>query len=323
MGMVEYLVKRVVYTIIVLWAVLTIVFFLFRVMPANPVSIMVDSNLPPAAQAALKAQWGLDKPLGEQYLVYLGNFLELNFGNSFYYGQPAWNMLKGPLFNTLLLAAPALAIGSIIGVLLGTYAGWRRGSFWERLIILFVSIIRGIPSFVLGIIALMLFSYGLGLFPLGGMSTPGTVTAGLDQYFSLDFLGHYFLPLCVTILLFVPESTLLMRTSIIEVRGEEFLELIKAKGMAERTIIKHAVRNSMLPVVTWIFSNVGYAIAGLMFIEVVFNWPGIGRELVSSVSRLDYPMAQAAFFVIAVIIVLANLVNDLLYGYLDPRVVYD
>ena len=323
MGMKEFLVKRIFYTVIVLFSILTIIFYLFRAIPSDPVSLMIDSNLPIEAQERLRAEWGFDKPIFEQYMTYLAKFIRGDFGRSFYYRKPVQAVIGLPLFNTLLLVVPGVIIGSTLGIRIGTYAGWHRGSYFERFFITLVSIYRGIPGFWKCILALMVFSAWLGLVPSGGLRSPGREQTTLfAKYFSLDFLHHYILPLTMTILGFIPETAMLMRTSILEVRGEGFLDIITAKGVEENIVARHAVRNSLLPVITWIFHSFGRSIGGQVLLEVVFNWPGLGRELIRSVSTLDYPVAQATFFLIALVNVLGNLASDIAYGYLDPRVVY-
>jgi peptide/nickel transport system permease protein len=300
---------------------MTIMFFVFRLIPGDPVAIMISAELPEEAQEALRKDWGLDRPLTEQYFVYLKNFLAGDFGISFYHQEPVAHILSEKTINTLALMLPSTAIGVIIGVLIGMYLGWHRGSRLERLGILLPPIIRGMPVFWLGVLVLMVFTYKLGLFPNGGMRSLGAAPKGwFDTFFSTDFLWHLTLPLVVRAISSLPEPIMIMRSSILETRGEDFLELVVAKGVKDRVVLKHAARNSMLPVVTWTFHMFGFAIAGTVVIEVVFAWPGLGRELVTAVRNLDYAVAQATFFLISAIIIGLNFTCDLIYGLLDPRV---
>jgi peptide/nickel transport system permease protein len=142
------------------------------------------------------------------------------------------------------------------------------------------------------------------------------------NYVNADFLAHAFLPTLVLTISFIPETMLIMRTGMLETRGEDYLDLVRAKGVTNTRVMYHAARNSLLPVVTWILNSFAFSIAGVVVVETVFNWPGIGRELALSVTRLDFPVAQATFLLIAVLVVALNLLADLLYAYLDPRVVY-
>ncbi|MFQ5914476.1 MAG: ABC transporter permease [Nitrospinota bacterium] len=318
----RYILRRSVQMVFILWALLTFMFFLFRLIPADPVSIIISAELTEDAQAELRREWGLDRPVSEQYALYLKNLMSGDLGISFYHQEPVWDILSEKLVNTLALMLPATIIAVFIGVSLGMYFGWHRGTRVEGIGMLLPPIIRGIPVFWLGILLLMAFSYKLKLFPNAGMHTLGFFPkTWIEAFFSTDFLRHLVLPLTCTAISFLPESIMIMRSSILETRGEDFLELVEAKGVKERTVKKHAMRNALLPVATWIFHMFGFAITSTVLIEVVFGWPGLGRALVTAVLNLDYAMAQAAFFLLSVLIVTLNFVNDLIYGFLDPRVV--
>jgi peptide/nickel transport system permease protein len=317
----RYLLRRCLQTLFILWALLTILFFLFRLMPGDPVGILVSADLTAEAKAALRAAWGLDRPLAEQYVRYVGNLLSGDFGLSFQHRLPVWQVLGEKVVNTLVLMVPATILGILLGVLGGLYFGWRRSSGLGQLGVLLPPVIRAMPVFWLGVLLLMAFSYTLRLFPNGGMRSLGSPPGGWAATFlSLDFLWHLSLPLLCTVITSIPEPMLIMRTSLLETRGEDFLELVTAKGVKESVVLRHAARNSLLPVVTWVFHMFGYAMSGTVLVEVVFAWPGLGRELVSAVNAYDYPLCQAAFFLISVIVLGLNLVNDLVYGLLDPRV---
>ena len=318
----RYVVQRLVQSVFLLWVVITFMFVLFRLLPGDPVSIVVSAELPEQARAALRQSWGLDRPLGEQYIAYLANLVQGNFGLSFQHQKPVWSILSEKLVNTLVLMIPATVLAVVLGVAGGMYFGWKRGSRVERLGILLPPIIRGIPPFWLGILLLMLFSYGLGWFPIGGMRAIGVeARSARELYLSTDFLWHLTLPLLCMAITSLPEPLLIMRSSLLETRGEDYLELIEAKGASEARVLFHAARGSLLPVMTWVVHMFGYAMASTVVIEMVFAWPGLGREIITAVGSFDYPMAQAAFFLISLIIITLNLLLDLCYGLLDPRVV--
>ena len=319
-----YILRRIAQTIFILWALITIMFVLFRLVPGDPVAMLISNELNETARAALLRDWGLDRPLLEQYLSYIRNLATGTLGMSFYHQVPVSEILGEKLVNTLILMLPAKVLGIAIGVAAGMYLGWHRNSRFERVGVLLPPIIRAMPVFWLGVLLLMVFSYELRLFPISGMRSIGTTPGGFVQTFvSLDFLWHLTLPLICMVITSLPEPLLIMRSSILETRGEDFLELVEAKGVSDWVVLKHAARNSMLPVVTWSFHMLGYAVAGAVVIEVVFAWPGIGRELVTAVDSHDYPLAQGAFFLISVTIVLLNFLLDLAYGLLDPRVVLE
>jgi len=317
-----YILRRLAQAVVVVWAVTTIMFFMFRVMPADPTAVLMERGMTDAARQALIEQWGLSGTLWDQYVRYMLNLLQGDFGSSFFYRKPVWEVLLPLIGNTLWIAVPGLLLGAFIGAALGMVVGWaKRGGKVERTGIFIATIIRGAPSFVIGIGLLMIFSSSLGWFPGFGMGDPGATT-GFARYMTLDFLHHLALPLLAVIIYFLPENLLLMRSGVVENRTEDYIELVRAKGVSSSRVAWHAARNSMLPLITWLFPALAETIAGIVVIEIVFSWPGVGRELVLAVTRQDYPLAQAAFFLLAVMIVLANLAADLTYGKLDPRVVY-
>ncbi len=320
-----FILARLLQNAFVLFVLVTVMFFMFRLLPGDPVGVMASADLPPEAQAALRAAWGLDRPLGAQFVDYLRNLLTGDFGMSFAYQQPVWTVLGPKVLNTLVLVIPSTILAVVFGCGIGVYLAWWPGSWTERIGSLVPAMIRGIPAFWLGILLLMAFSYGTGLFPNGGMRTIGgaaasTATTGAAVYLSTDFLWHLALPLLCLTITSLPEPILIMRTSLLEAAGEDYIELVRAKGMPERVVLRHAARNSLLPVVTWVFHMFGYAIASTVLVEVVFAWPGLGREIVNAVTTFDYPVSQAAFFLISVIVIATNFLLDLLYGTLDPRV---
>src|SRR5919199_749875 len=239
-------------TAVTLFAVATLMWVMFRLIPGDPTTIFLGTGeLPPAALEALRKSWGLDAPLYRQYLDYVANLLTGNLGLSFYFRRPVFDVIAPMLLNTLRLMGTAMAIATAIGVFAGAYLGWRRGDRIEQIVGLVVLVPRSLPIFWIGVMLLMIFSYGLGWFPIGGLRTPA----------------------------FIPESA-----------WEE------------------------LP---------GFAFGGQVLLEVVFSWPGMGSLMVSSVAQRDYPVAQAAFFLMAVITILLNLLIDVLYVFLDPRIRYE
>ncbi|MPZ59899.1 MAG: ABC transporter permease subunit [Propionibacteriales bacterium] len=316
-----YIVRRLMQAVLVVFVVITLMFFLFRLMPADPTTMLVESGLPEQARQDLLERWGLTGSLADQYWSYLTNLATGDFGTSFFYQEPAWNVLAPLILNTLWIAVPGMLLGALIGCGLGVVVGWaRRGGPVERAGIFLATFVRGVPSFVLGIFILMVFSTWLGWFPGFGI---GELGDGFTRYFTWSFLAHLILPVMTLAIFFLPENLLLMRTGVVENRGEDYLELVRAKGVKESRVAWHAARNSLLPVITWLFPALAETVAGIVIIEVVFSWPGIGRELVLAVNRQDYPIAQTAFFLLAVMIVLANLAADLVYAKLDPRVSYE
>ncbi|MCC7484789.1 MAG: ABC transporter permease [Burkholderiales bacterium] len=319
-----YLARRIIQAIVVVFVMVTLMFVIFRIIPSDPTAMHVERGMPEATRQQLLEQWGLTGPLYVQFVRYLANLFQGDFGLSFFYSKPVWEILAPKVLNTLWIAVPGLLLGATVGALLGMFVGWsRRGGMIERLGILSATVIRGAPSFVIGILALMVFSGIFDLLPGFGMRTPGANPSGFAAtYLNADFFLHLILPVAVIALTFIPENLLLMRTGVLEARGEDYLEMVRAKGVSEFRVMWHAGRNSLLPVITWLFPSLAETVAGVVLVEVVFSWPGVGRELVFSVTRQDMPIAQAGFLLLAVMIVTSNLLADLVYGYLDPRVVY-
>ena len=316
--------KRILQSIVTLFVLLTLLFFMFRILPGDPTTMFVDAALPVEAQEAVLQQFGLDKPLSEQYWLYLKNFVQGDFGISFTSREPVVEVIGHYILPTMMLMGFTILVALLIGVVFGALAAWYRGTKFEAAIVSVALFFKSAPIFWVGMVALALLSYTLNLFPTGGMYEPGKESTGFFQtYMNLDFLHHLILPVIVGSLYYIANPLLIMRSSMIEVMEEDFIEMNRAKGLKESTIMfRHAMRNAMLPVVTEIALLIGFAIGGQVLLEVVFNWPGIGRLIVEAIQRNDYPVAQATFFLMGFIVIVLNLFADLLYGLLDPRVSY-
>jgi peptide/nickel transport system permease protein len=313
------LLSRIGQTLLTLFVVLTLMWLLFRLIPGDPAAVYISGRLTPEEVEALRNSWGLDQPLYVQYLKYLLNLLQGSLGISFYYREKVSSIVGPRLLNTLLLMGPAMLLAILAGVMLGAYLGWKRGSRTDRIGVVLGLFMQSFPLFVSGIFVLMLFSYWLGWFPLGGMRSPEQ--AGLPWTSRvMDVIHHLVLPMGVAALFYVGDVMMISRTSMLELAGEEFLDFGRARGLPESEIREMALRNAIIPVLTYSTIMIGFAFGGQVIVEVVFSWPGIGRLMVESVSRHDYPVAQATFFVMAVVVIALNLVMDLVYGYLDPRI---
>ena len=308
--------------VFVLWAVATILFFIFRLMPGNPLVAYIDPTFTAEQQEDLLRRFGLDKPLYQQYFIYLGNLLQGDLGESFFFRDSVSSLIWGVFPNTIALTLVALVIAYIFGVLGGALLAWWRGTWFETWTIPLVLTTRAAPEFWLGMILLAVFSFGLGWFPAGGAVSAGaTFPNEFARFFSLDFLRHLFLPAATLAIYLHGLPLLLMRSNMLEVMEEDFVTMARMKGLSGWSIlIKHAARNALLPVLTAFALGVGYSIGGNVVIETVFSWPGLGRLLVRAVAANDYPLAQGAFLVIAVVMVVMNFIADLLYSTLDPRV---
>lgn len=314
--------SRFLQMLFVLWAVATILFFIFRLMPGNPLVAYIDPTFTQEQQQALLERFGLDRPLYEQYFIYLANLMQGDLGDSFFYRASVASLIWDVFPNTIALTLVSLLVAYIIGTLGGALLAWKRNTTFEGVSIFLVLLTRAAPEFWLGMIFLAVFSFELGWFPSGGAVTAGaTFSSDWARFFSLDFLHHLFLPALTLAIYLHGLPLLLMRSNMLEVLQEDFVVMARMKGLSTWSIlIRHAARNALLPVVTAFALGIGYSIGGNVVIETVFSWPGLGRLLVRAVAASDYPLAQGAFLMIATVMVFMNFVADLLYSALDPRV---
>lgn len=318
------LISRLVLTLFVLWTVATILFLIFRLMPGSPLAAFVSPTFTPEQQDSLRRQFGLDQSLLHQYLLFMGNLLQGDLGESFFYKRPVGEVVMTAFANTIALTMGSLVVAYTFGVLMGAVFAWKRGTWFEGVGIPVVLMTRAAPEFWLGMVLLAVFSFGLGWFPGGGSNSAGAVyTSEWARVFSLDFLRHLILPAAALALYLQGLPLLLMRTNMLEVMQEDFVTMARMKGLSNWAIvIRHAARNALLPVATAFALGIGQSVGGNVVIETVFSWPGLGRMLVEAVASSDYPLAQGAFLLITTVLVTMNFVADLLYSLLDPRIAH-
>ncbi|HUU80799.1 MAG TPA: ABC transporter permease [Acidobacteriota bacterium] len=321
----RYILHRLLQIIIIFFVILTVLFFLFRLAPGDPVSRMVDPNMTPEDAELLISELGLNEPLWVQYLYYLKNFFMGRFGNSFHYGQPVVHIIGERLPNTILLFTTSIILSALVGVFLGKIASWHKGEKTDTVLTIGALVTHTVFLPWLALILIWIFAYKLGLFPINGMISEEVwldPQAGFLAKF-LDVLHHMALPLATLFLIHFGAYLLIMRSSMLETLKEDYILTARAKGLEEKVIRDHhAAPNAALPVVTSVGLSLAFSINGGALTETVFTWPGIGRELVFSVSHNDYPLAQASFLLITIVVLLSNLVVDVLYAYLDPRIRY-
>jgi peptide/nickel transport system permease protein len=327
-----YLLRKVAWALVTLMVVITLNFLLFRILPGDPAKAGVrDPRLNEAAIEDLRVRFGLDKPvlinleggnpLDTQFTAYLGALMRGDLGSSYAYrDQEVADMLGEALVNTLWLILPAEFIAIVLGVVLGLFAAWRRGRAADVAAVTFSLFMWALPIFFLGIILLIA---GANWF---GLPTSGRITIGADYESFLDLAydvgRHLLLPTLTLALALLGEYMLIMRSSVLEVFGEDYILTARAKGLSTYRIIRHhALRNSMLPMVTLIALTLGFTVAGAIQIEAVYSWPGLGSLTVNAISDRDYPVLQGSFLLLAVCVIIANLAAELVYGWLDPRVV--
>jgi len=319
----RYLARRLTTAGITILLIILVNFFLFRAMPGSPERILGrNPNVTPELLAAKRAQWGLDKPIvPDQLIAYVGSTLQGDLGFSFLArGRPVSDVLAQRVGPTLLLFGVGEIIAIVLGLALGAYSGWRRGGPVDHIGNATSLLLYSTPYFLLGMALLLLFASQLRWFPTFGMVTSGAHYASfIDQL--IDVGRHLVLPAATVGLGLIGQYAIVMRSSIVETLSEDYITTARAKGLSNMRILRaHALPNALLPTVTLVAINLGYVVAGAITVEVVFNWPGLGTLTVEALSARDYPVLQGVFLLLSVSVVLANLMADLVYGRLDPRV---
>lgn len=321
----RHLLRRISFYLVALWASVTINFIIPRLAPGDPTEALMarfQGRMNPQAIYALRLQFGLsDAPLWAQYFQYLNNLLHGELGTSFtYFPTPVSTVLAQEVPWTLSLVGVAVIISFTLGSLIGVIIAWRRGSLIDSVLPPFLTFFSAIPYFWLALIALYIFAYTLNWFPLnGGYSTSTTV--GWNADFLLSAFTHGLLPAFTIVLASIAGWMLGMRNSMITTLTEDYVLLAEAKGLSEfRIMLMYAARNAILPNVTGFALSLGFVIGGSLLTEVVFSYPGIGYALLQAAQNSDYPLLQGIFLLIALAVLGANFVADLVYVVLDPRV---
>ncbi len=313
--------KGVQYALVLFFAV-TLNFLLPRMMPGSPLVFLAGEDvgfLSEAQRTELLRSLGLDQPAWRQYLRYLGHLATGDLGYSFQKGRPIREIIAERLPWTLLLVGLALLLATLVGVAWGTLVAWHRGSAFDLGSLGISMFFESTPSFWLGMIFIAVFAARLRWFPIFGAQTAGASLTGWSL--AVNTAWHLVLPLATLTLITIPGNFLIMRYSMLAVLGEQYIATAKAKGLAERAVIyRHAMRNALLPVATVFMLNLGFIASGATVIETVFSYPGLGRLLYEAVLNRDYPVIQATFFILTVSVIAANVLADLLYPLIDPRV---
>ncbi len=302
--MLNYLITRLGRASLTLFLILTFSFFILR-MTGDPAMLIMSPDAPPEALEAFRKGWGLDAPLWDQYLGFLGNLLQGNFGYSMRDKSPAMELVISRIPATLTLAIPAFFLKLIIGIPAGVMAALYRNSWIDRALISLSIAGHTVPSFVLGLVLVLIFSVSLGWLPSGGDSS----------------LKHIILPVITLSLGGAAVLARFTRSAMLEVMGQPYIRTASAKGLKWHMVVKHhAMPNAAIPTLTVIGFMVGSLIAGAVVVESVFSWPGVGRLLVTSVANRDLAVVQCLLLMVGTTMVCSNLLVDALYGWVDPRV---
>jgi peptide/nickel transport system permease protein len=319
LGSRRYLLRKVLHAVATLVFVLAFNFVLFRAV-GDPVKLLTRTTLrlDPQEQAALRVELGIGDPLPAQFVNYVGDTLRGELGLSFVSGRPVSQEIAERVWPTVLLVGTATVLSTVIGILIGIKGGWRRGSAFDTGSLLGSLVLYSMPEGWLGMILLILFAGNLGWFPSGALESYQPLT-GLAHVG--DVLRHLFLP-CMTLTLgYLGEYAIIMRSSLLEVMGEDFIQTARAKGVRDKDVRRrHAVPNALLPTFTLVFYSIGFVLGGSVIVEAVYSWPGLGRLTFDSIDQNDYPVIQGIFLLFSAAVIFFNLLADVLYGYLDPRV---
>ena len=312
--------RKVLGSISTLVFVLIVNFFLFRIVQKDPVgSLFRGSRVPQAKLDDLRDQFGLQDPLLTQFVLYVRETAQLNFGLSYQTRQPVWDEIQSKIWPTVLLVGVSAVLSGVFGIVGGFIAAWRRGSKADYSITSSTMLFYSMPDFWLGMLLLVGFAVALPWFPVGGMSELGSSATGIEAW--IDRAHHLALPALTLTLAYLGEYAIVARSSLLDVMGEDYLTVARAKGLRDTLVRRrHAVPNALLPVVTLAAINLGFVLSGAIAVEAVFGWPGLGRATADAIRGPDLPMLQGLFLVFSAAVIVFNLLADLLYVWLDPRV---
>jgi peptide/nickel transport system permease protein len=301
--------------------VLVVNFFLFRLLPGDPIALITRGRNMDAEQLrTLRAN--LNRPIGEQFLTYLRNPFSTGV-DSVKYNRPVWELVGERVWPTLLLVGSATVLATAIGLWIGIRAGWRPGGGFDRGSTAVTLLLYAMPEFWLGMLLLIAFGTGVGplpaLFPIGGLSSPGTDTSTPAGW--LDVGRHLVLPAATIVLGYLAEYSLVMRASLVEEVHADYVTTARAKGLRDVEVRqRHALRNALLPTSSLVLLNIGFVISGAITVETVYSWPGLGLLTYDALRGPDIPLLQALFLLFSLSVIAVNLVADVLYGVIDPRV---
>ncbi len=318
--MILYLIKRICISLIIIFGILTITFFIIRIAPGDPASLYENPQIDPHARELIRHAYGLDQPLYIQYVKWLSSLIRGNFGYSLVQNKPVLEILSEAIPNTLILMGAGLLLNFIIGIAAGIFSARKRYSKVDDAITVFGLTFYSLPIFWFALMLVLLFSYLVPIFPPSHMHSVRADSLGIFGRF-LDLLKHLVLPALCLGLTSAATTARFTRAGLVEILDEDFIRTARAKGASENAIIsKHSFRNVLLPVITLFGLYFPFLISGSLIIEVIFSWPGMGRVTYNAILGRDYPLVIAATFAASIMVIIGNLIADLLYAIADPRV---
>ena len=322
MSLKTYILRRVLQVIPLIFGVIIINFTIIHLAPGDIALMLAGEDASPEYVETLRTRFGLDKPIHEQLLIYISNVVRGDLGYSFANRSPVVKCILERVPATVLLIFCSMLFSITVGVLLGVNASKRPYSRADNATTIGSLLGYSIPNFWLGMILMLVFSLSLGIFPVQGMFTVGVDMVGLERW--IDIARHIVLPALVLGTSQVALYARLTRASMLDVLDQDYIITARAKGCNDRAVIfDHALKNALLPVVTMIGLNLGFVLTGATLTETVFAWPGIGRLMYDSIFRRDYPVLMGIFIIVSISVILASLLTDIIYAYLDPRIRYE
>ncbi|MGI6131675.1 MAG: ABC transporter permease [Bacillota bacterium] len=322
-SMLRYAARRCVVALPTLWLIVTVMFLLVQMAPGDPATFIAgEGDISDEYLAQVRSEYGLDKPVLVQYGVYLSKVIRGDLGYSFRYRAPVLGLIAERVPATLLLMLIAIGLFAIIGVLLGAAAARRQYSSFDLGLVVLSVCGWSIPIFWFGQMLLIVFALTLRWFPTQGMFDLRSPSYGIGRF--IDALYHAVLPVTALGMRFMALNARMMRTSMIEALSQDYITTARSKGLTEAEVMRyHAIPNALLPVVTLVGMNIGTMLAGSVLTEVVFGWPGMGRLLYDGIYSRDYPLVIGIILVMAIAVVVCNLITDIVYAFIDPRIRYD
>jgi len=319
--MARFILKRLMQSALLIFLVLTITFFLLHVAPGDPMAKYYNRpGISPETVKMMRAKFGLDRPVTEQYVKWITNFTRGDFGYSLHYNRPVRNLILEAIPNTLRLTVAALLLYIVIGISLGIISAVKKDSIFDKVNTVAALFLYSIPSFWLSLMLIFIFSLKLGILPSSHMQSIGMEGAGWFELFC-DRARHLALPAFVLGVASAAGMARYMRGSMLDVLREDYIRTARAKGLEnKRILLKHAFRNAAIPVVTIIGLSIPFLLGGAVVIEKIFSWPGMGRLAVDAIYARDYPVVLAVNFVVGVMVIMGNLMADVGYAILDPRI---
>lgn len=327
--MAPFILRRLLGAIPLLLGVATLLFFVLALAPGDPTATYFNPNMPAEVIEQIRRNFGLDQPVHIRYFKWLGAFLTGNFGYSFAQSRPVFDVLMDALPNTLILTVIALALVFILGVLIGVIQAVRQNSLVDGFLSITSLFFYSMPPFWLALMLMLIFSLKFHEWGVP-FALPPTGITNVDYEFMtggqkiVDRIQHLILPVATLTLALAAGVSRYTRGQMLEVIRQDYIRTARAKGLPERRVImKHALRNSLIPVITMLGLYLPFLFSGAVFVEVIFAWPGMGRVIVDAIFQRDYPVVMATGFIFAVLVVLGNLLADVLYAVADPRIRYD